>query len=172
MVTGVSEHKSRIVVTGSDASGRSKFISDGYGEVRWPSARVTSTVIWESIKLPAVMGSESPDTREQYLAAPGGVKVFTTAIAPDHAAGDGELFGETGLEGLDNRPIGFHQTPTIDIITVISGEIYAVMDEGEILLKAGDSLVQHGTAHGWSNRSNEPAVISGVMLGAVPNQEG
>ncbi len=41
---------------------------------------------------------------------------------------------------------------------MLSGEIYALMDEGEVLLKAGDVLIQRGTNHAWSNRT-ERAVL-------------
>ena len=45
---------------------------------------------------------------------------------------------------------------------------YAMMDEGEVLLKAGDALVQRGTNHAWSNRSQEPAVVAFVLIDAEP----
>ncbi|MGB6506457.1 MAG: hypothetical protein WBE99_23795 [Xanthobacteraceae bacterium] len=50
----------------------------------------------------------------------------------------------------------------------MSGEIYAMMDEGEVLLKAGDVLVQRGTNHAWSNRTAAPAVIAFVLIDAAP----
>ena len=43
-----------------------------------------------------------------------------------------------------------------------------MMDEGEVLLKAGDVLVQRGTNHAWSNRTQEPAVIAFVLIDAAP----
>ena len=39
-----------------------------------------------------------------------------------------------------------------------------LLDEGEVLLKAGDVLVQCGTNHAWSNRSNAPCVVAFVLL--------
>jgi len=42
------------------------------------------------------------------------------------------------------------------------------MDEGEVLLKAGDVLVQRGTHHAWSNRSDEPARLAFVLIDAEP----
>ena len=58
----------------------------------------------------------------------------------------------------NKRHPGFHKTDTIDYAIVLSGEIYALMDEGEVLLKAGDVLIQRGTNHAWSNRT-EAAVL-------------
>ena len=66
------------------------------------------------------------------------------------------------------RHPGFHKTATIDYAIVLSGEIYAMMDEGEVLLKAGDALVQRGTNHAWSNRTQEPAVVAFVLIDAEP----
>ena len=36
-------------------------------------------------------------------------------------------------------------------------------DEGEVQLKAGDVLIQRGTNHAWSNRTDEPAVLAFVL---------
>jgi len=55
------------------------------------------------------------------------------------------------------RHPGMHKTRTVDYCIVFSGEIWAVLDEGEVLLRAGDCLVQRGTHHAWSNRTDEPA---------------
>ncbi len=66
------------------------------------------------------------------------------------------------------RHPGFHKTSAIDYAIVLSGEIYAMMDEGEVLLKAGDVLVQRGTNHAWSNRTEAPALVAFVLLDAGP----
>jgi mannose-6-phosphate isomerase-like protein (cupin superfamily) len=66
------------------------------------------------------------------------------------------------------RHPGMHRTRTIDYAIVLSGEITAVLDEGEVLLKAGDVLVQRGTSHAWSNRSDRPARIAFVLIDARP----
>ena len=43
-----------------------------------------------------------------------------------------------------------------------------MMDEGEVQLKAGDVLIQRGTNHAWSNRSDRPATIAFILVDAVP----
>ena len=60
-----------------------------------------------------------------------------------------------------------HQTDTIDIVTVISGEVWAVVETGETLMKPGDTLVQRGTKHAWRNRSDSPCVIASVHVSIV-----
>ena len=43
-----------------------------------------------------------------------------------------------------------------------------MMDEGETTLKAGDVLVQRGTNHAWSNRTNETTYIAFILIDAEP----
>ncbi|MFD6195249.1 cupin domain-containing protein [Mycobacteriaceae bacterium NPDC060252] len=59
-----------------------------------------------------------------------------------------------------------HTTPTVDLIYIVSGEIYAVLEDSESKLSAGDLFVQRGTKHAWSNRSSEPAVMFVVLISA------
>ncbi len=61
-----------------------------------------------------------------------------------------------------------HETQTTDYAIVIDGEIWAVMEEGETKLNAGDVLIQRGTNHAWSNRSNAVASVAFVLVGAKP----
>ena len=65
---------------------------------------------------------------------------------------------------------GMHETHTIDYAIVMSGEIWAIMDKGETLLKTGDVLMQRGTSHGWSNRSGEPCRVAFVLVHATPTK--
>jgi mannose-6-phosphate isomerase-like protein (cupin superfamily) len=52
------------------------------------------------------------------------------------------------------------KTRTLDFCVVLEGEIVLVLDTQEVSLKAGDFVVQRGTNHAWSNRSNNPAVVA------------
>ncbi|HYX66950.1 MAG TPA: cupin domain-containing protein, partial [Burkholderiales bacterium] len=61
-----------------------------------------------------------------------------------------------------------HKTATVDYIVVLKGEIYAVLDQGETLLRPGDVFIQRGTNHSWSVRGNEPCVIAVVLVNAKP----
>ena len=61
-----------------------------------------------------------------------------------------------------------HRTRTLDYAIVLSGEIWAVMDEGETKLVAGDVLIQRGTNHAWANRTENPCIVAFVMLDALP----
>src|SRR5262249_44685556 len=61
-----------------------------------------------------------------------------------------------------------HRTATVDYAIVLKGEIHAVMDKGETLLRAGDVLIQRGTNHSWSVRGNEPCLVAFVLVSAMP----
>jgi quercetin dioxygenase-like cupin family protein len=67
-------------------------------------------------------------------------------------------FGKGGRHPL------MHRTETIDYAIVLSGEITMVLDDVDVLLEAGDIVVQCGTNHAWSNRSNAPCVVAFVLI--------
>ena len=39
-----------------------------------------------------------------------------------------------------------------------------ILDDSEVLLKAGDIVVQRGTQHAWENRSDKPARMAFIMI--------
>jgi hypothetical protein len=52
------------------------------------------------------------------------------------------------------------KTRALEFGIVLEGEIVLVLDTQEVTLKAGEIIVQRGTNHAWSNRSNKPAVVA------------
>jgi uncharacterized cupin superfamily protein len=52
------------------------------------------------------------------------------------------------------------QTRTLDFCLILEGEVTLVLDIEEVALKAGDTVVQRGTNHAWSNRSDKPCRIA------------
>ena len=66
-----------------------------------------------------------------------------------------------------------HRTDTVDYAIVLSGEIWAVLDCEETLMHAGDVLIQRGTHHAWSNRTDTPCLVAFVLIDASqPSGEG
>lgn len=57
-----------------------------------------------------------------------------------------------------------HATPTTDYNIVLSGEITAIGDTGEVRLQAGDVLIQRGGRHGWRNDGENVCVFASVMV--------
>lgn len=75
---------------------------------------------------------------------------------------------ELGLTAAPGQPHPLmHETATLDYIIILSGEIYLIMEEGETLLRAGDLVVQRGTNHAWSNRSEQPCIQIAIVLDAA-----
>ena len=71
------------------------------------------------------------------------------------------------LRDLTRHP-SMHRTDTLDMFTVAYGEIYLVTDTDEVLLQQGDTAVVKGVNQAWSNRSDKPCTIIGVMVHANP----
>ena len=171
MSSDVMNHEARVVVTGLGPGGTSRVISDGMGAVRFPAPVATSTIAWETASVPVVLGHDPDPSQEWFMPKVGGLRIFIVAFAPDSAidtAGRHEHLGSTGLEQAgDTRPLGFHTTPTVDILTIIKGELYCLLDEGETLLRQGDTLVQRATAHSWSNRTDQIVLACAAVVSAV-----
>lgn len=170
----------RRIVTGHDETGRSTIISDGqFPETELPgSGGLKLADLWLSSQTPASNAGnrdEAPDSI--MLEPPTGGSVFRIISYPPDAqrAATGnrqEMFKAMGAdhaldEGPDAVP-GMHKTDTIDYAIVMSGEIYAVMEHGETLMRPGDCLVQRGTNHAWSNRTDAPCVMAFVLVSAEP----
>jgi hypothetical protein len=174
----------RRVVTGHNAQGKAIFIADGPAPAvfdRGPGATAV-TELWETGTTPASNAGNADPTvgGAQRLPPPKNGSKFrvveyppdSTRVAAIHASGaatDANAKSEGYVRDTANkRHPGFHKTATIDYAIVLSGEIYALMDEGELLLKAGDVLIQRGTNHAWSNRTGQPCCIAFVLIDADP----
>jgi hypothetical protein len=68
--------------------------------------------------------------------------------------------------GASSRHPGFHKTRTLDYAIVLEGEVFAMMDVGETKMGPGDVLIQRGTNHAWSNRSNASCRIAFILIDA------
>jgi mannose-6-phosphate isomerase-like protein (cupin superfamily) len=72
------------------------------------------------------------------------------------------------LSHLESEDPAMHTTDSIDYGIVLQGEISLELDNNvEKSLKAGDVVIQNGTRHAWRNRSNKPAVMAFILLGAT-----
>jgi uncharacterized cupin superfamily protein len=57
-----------------------------------------------------------------------------------------------------------HRTQSVDYALVLEGEITLVLDEEDVVMRAGDFLVERGTNHAWANRSGQPCRILFVLI--------
>ena len=65
------------------------------------------------------------------------------------------------------RHAHMHRTQSVDYGIVLQGEIVLIMDEGETTVRAGDIVVQRGTNHAWSNRTNANCRIAFILIDGV-----
>ena len=95
-------------------------------------------------------------------------KTEDTAPAADAQPAEGGDGGgmSTLLDHFDKDRPGMHITDTIDYVYVISGEVGLELDDGEVQLKPGDTVVQRGTWHAWRNHTEEPCWVAAVLIGA------
>jgi mannose-6-phosphate isomerase-like protein (cupin superfamily) len=127
----------------------------------WVVDSFPAKLVYETLHLPEVL---VPPRRGSVL------NVFT--FPPDSAwkgrAGEREVrayFQAVGAPGAcmhsPQAPHPYMQkTRTLDLCAVLEGEIVLVLDTQEVVLKAGDIVVQRGTNHAWSNRSGSNAVVA------------
>jgi hypothetical protein len=164
----------RRVVTGHDAAGCSVFVMDGAAphvhQRSQGSAIVTE--LWETRSAPADNSGNAETTDHPFrLAPPKNGTVFRIVEYPPDtqrlAALAQERAGHSPEAGAPRHP-GFHKTNSTDYAIVLAGEIYAMMDEGEVKLAAGDVLIQRGTNHAWSNRGETSAFVAFVLVDAEP----
>ena len=149
----MSDTPARRVVTGLDDQGRSCVVIDG------PVPRVTpaANMVWRNATVPAD-NSGNADTGGGYDPAhlhDGSVTFLITEMPPGQA---GEAF--------------MHATNTIDYLAVLSGEITLVLETEEVVLRAGDLIVDRGVIHGWRNDGSEVAKMVSVNVPALPVGKG
>jgi hypothetical protein len=171
----------RRVLTGHDAEGRSTFIADGLApnvkEMKPTFPGLALTDLWETKGAPASnAGDADAADRPVHLEPPrNGTIVRIVEFPPDstrpsHAdarAGFKAIGAGKAQDAKSADPM-MHRTSTVDYIIVLKGEIYAIMDTGEKLLKAGDVLIQRGTNHSWSVRTSEPCIVAAILVNAKP----
>jgi hypothetical protein len=167
--------KVRRIVTGVNDAGRSFIVSD----TQLPAAEVApnrpvATGLWVTDRSPASNVGSDPVPDGVVATIPpadrGGSVFRIIDIAPEsqghRSAEEMERRGARVSRERWAKRAGFHQTDTVDYAIVLEGEVYAVLDEGETLMRAGDVLIQRGTHHAWSNRSDSFCRMAFVLIDA------
>jgi mannose-6-phosphate isomerase-like protein (cupin superfamily) len=173
----------RRIVTGHDARGRSVILSDETSPHVMPimdQPNFAVTDFWKTNSIPADNSgatADDPCRLPIQVAPPPNGSVFRVVQFPpdkDWAAKAAAMGGSVAIDetakaahtGGPVRHAHMHRTRSIDYAIVLSGEIWAVMDEGETKMTTGDVLIQRGTNHAWANRSNAPCIVAFVLIDA------
>jgi uncharacterized cupin superfamily protein len=171
----------RRIVCLDDAQGKSLAVSDApVAQVHVDPARpgFESTRVWVTDRTPSRMKvggvaiTETLDSPYTIEPPPGGSLCRMVTFPPDNSwsgrvsARDVQAFFESmgspqAATGNAGAPHPYMQrTRTLDFCLVIEGEITLVLDTAEVHLRAGDTVVQRGTNHAWSNRSAKPCLVA------------
>jgi mannose-6-phosphate isomerase-like protein (cupin superfamily) len=168
----------RRIVTGNDVKGRSRIVEDApASSVRTVSERpgYRAVNLWRTEQSPAKINAADTTADHRGILPPKNGSILRIIDFPPEPSDKEALkqmldstFGGIYRDAHhDRRPgvhPGMHTTETVDYAIVLEGEIYAVMDEGETLMRAGDVLIQRGTNHAWANRSGQTARIAFVLI--------
>ncbi len=170
----------RRVVTGFDDAGRSRVVRDESAPRTHDFVHIpgfSNTVVWAVADNSAPTGVPADITTTLTSLMPGdGASALTIVQFPpsavfenvdDAKAAQEQARELPGLaETFDPERPGFHTTRTIDYQIVLSGELCLGLESGEeTLLKQGDVVIQNGTAHAWTNRTDQPALLAAVSIG-------
>jgi quercetin dioxygenase-like cupin family protein len=171
----------RRVVIGHDADGRAIAQFDSVAVPKQRSAGSNAAVtLWVTEEFPIDMsGTEDRGETPVAVPPPAHGTVFRIVDFPPtpkdgHAIPTDHHKILIGM-GLDLATQGYarhrntHRTRSIDYAIVLDGEIDMLMDDTQIHLKAGDTLVQQATNHAWVNNGERPCRIAFVLIdGLMP----
>ncbi|MDE2074658.1 MAG: cupin domain-containing protein [Alphaproteobacteria bacterium] len=170
----------RRIVTGHNAQGKSNITFAGIAtnvldSAAWPGSRVTELWVTEEMPVDNAGVADRGARPIRHDPVPGGTIFRVVEIPPEGSTTlDTEAvfaaLGSTKLPTAEDtaKHPSMHVTNSVDYLVVISGETYMIMEDGEILLRAGDCIVQRGTKHAWSNRGNVPCIMAAILVDAEP----
>lgn len=170
----------RRVLTGDDALGLSSIIEDGPSPAvrvvpERPGYRVSN--LWRTSAAPAAVNEPDQIAQHQGVSPPAGGTVLRIidfppepqdpqALARMLDATFGSMYRDAQHAPQPGQHPGMHRTATVDYAIVLEGEIVAIMDKDETVLRASDVLIQRGTNHAWANRSGKPARVAFILVDA------
>ena len=170
----------RCVVTGQNESGKSVIVRNtpiqpvclalfpGYEFHR----------IWGNDSVPELPSDGTPPQQPTYFPSKNGFRFGFFTIPPETRRSLDRINPASAIEEIQQKlpgmldvlerdHPGMHTTDTVDFDVVVSGRVYLELDDGaEVLLKAGDCVIQNGTRHAWHNRSSDKCLIAVTLLGA------
>lgn len=168
----------RRIVTGDDAQGRSRIVEDApAASIRTVAERpgYRAVNVWRTEETPAKINSTDTTANHRGILPPKNGNILRIIDFPPEPADPverkrriqatfGGIFSDATHDKRAGAHPGMHCTETLDYAIILEGEIWAVMDECETLMRAGDVLVQRGTNHAWANRSQKTARIAFVLM--------
>ncbi|WP_105439231.1 cupin domain-containing protein [Neorhizobium sp. T25_13] len=171
----------RRVVTEHCSLGIARFAQDGTvprTDIFKTIPGLVSRMIWSTSVSTTLSfdGADPTPLVKSFVPEPGGTRFLVLTFPPDTVFMSPDFDGPAAMmenmaisPGLAERfePDGKHQTPTVDYGIVLEGEIWMELDDGnKTRLGQFDAFVQNGTRHAWRNKSDKPATVAVVLVGA------
>lgn len=170
----------RCVVTGQNQAGKSVIMR------QMPVQPITLSLLpgyqfhrlWGSDAIATLPCDGAAPPHPNYFPAKNGFRFGFFVIPPDQKLNLEQLGSAAAVEELQSKlpgmlevleldHPGMHTTDTVDFDVVVSGEAVLELDDGaEVILKAGDCVVQNGTRHAWHNRTSQDCVVAVTLIGA------
>lgn len=175
------EQTFRRIVTGHNVEGKAVIISSE------PPSRTqliggpggpTFIEVWHTLETPALIHAQPSDSDEKglVLSPPkNGTRIrvidfppegeeFRKLMTKDTAAQFKAMGDEkTSTANESTHPL-MHKTKTVDYGIVLEGEITMILDNSETIIQAGDIVIQNGTNHAWSNRSQKNCRMAFILI--------
>jgi len=164
-------------------------LADGPAPRTWDYVNapgMATSLVWATRAIPEVPhdGSDLAATMPVFVPPPGESRLAIVTMPPEKAAAghtpdpaamaqefEQQLPGF--LQAFEPDNPGMHTTDTVDYGIVLEGEVWLEVDDGrQVLLKPHDIVVQNGTRHAWRNRSDKPATVAFVLIGAARKNQG
>jgi hypothetical protein len=170
----------RRIVTGHDRKGKAVFVSAAASPRTTAFEHVpgfVTSLLWETAPDATVPAGEGDPAvaATSWTPPPGGTNLMFITFPPDAvmvspdfdpaAAGAEYMRVLPGLaEKFEMDHPGMH---TSDSGVLIDGELHLELDDGATKkLDPGDVVIQNGTRHAWRNKSDKPASMLFILVGA------
>ncbi|SDI51597.1 hypothetical protein SAMN04487926_118113 [Paraburkholderia steynii] len=166
----------RRIITDTNAEGKSYFLSDASAPNRTARPGLpVAHVLWATGEARAPGADPAPAGHAFEFHSRGGSLLRIVDFPPDETYDEAQLKQFLDANGVRDkgapRHFWFHKTESLDYAFVLEGEIWALLDEGEKLMRAGDVLIQRATNHSWANRSGKPCRMAFVLLDLVEGEQ-
>jgi mannose-6-phosphate isomerase-like protein (cupin superfamily) len=163
----------RRVVTGHTEDGRSVVASDTeVDRIAIGDSGTATSLIWGRQDPGHFPDDGSQPSVSTIFPPPGGSSIALMELAPDSEEFH-QFVGTALAQWADPNEPGMHRTATMDYDIVLEGTIGLELDDGaEVILHAGDVVVQNGTRHRWHNRGTTIARMLAVTIGAHNDVDG
>lgn len=145
-------HLGHRVITGVDPQGRSCVASESPvpPNAAWKTDTMEGLDFWVAREVPTPLAAAIEPTEDW---------------KPANRAPAGGVIGRL-IMWMPGTSYPRHTTPTLDFIIVVSGQLELVLDTESRILRAGDVVIQRGTAHAWRVVGTEPCTFAAILIDA------